>query len=265
VLTTAAIAAFGLYLARTGALLMSAPIFSTGSSFSGYRVALAFSLALLMYGATGAPLPIEITPMSFFAMALREVAIGLAMAFVLTLMQLVARMAGDLIGHEMGLAMANQTDPVTGVQTPLVSRIYEIFFILGFLAVNGHHVLLRALGDSFGRAPVGEMVLQGDMIELVESFFVRAIEAGVTFGAPVMVIMLMLSMLIGVLARVVPQINVLEMSFTLRVALAMIAMFVFAPIIGPALMRLYDLQAVWLEQLIGTVETTVVLAGGQNG
>ncbi len=264
-LTTAAIAAFGLYLMRTGALLMSAPIFSTGSTFSGYRIALAFSLAILMYSATGAPLPVEVTPMLFFAMALREVAIGLAMAFVLSMMQLVARMAGDLIGHEMGLAMANQTDPVTGIQTPLVSRIYEVVFILGFLAINGHHVLLRALGDSFGRAPVGEIVVQDDMIELVESFFVRALEAGITFGAPVMVIMLLLSVLIGVLARVVPQINVLEMSFTLRVALAMVAMFLFAPIISPALMRLYDLQAVWLDQLIGTIEPTAVLAGAQNG
>jgi len=265
VLTTATIASFGLYLSRTGALLMAAPIFSTGSSFSGYRIALAFSLALLMYGATGVPLPVEITPGLFFAMALREVALGLAMAFVLTLMQLIARMAGDLIGQEMGLAMANQTDPVTGVQTPLVSRIYEIVFILGFLAINGHHVLLRALGDSFGRAPVGELALQGDMIELIAAFFVRALEAGITFGAPIMVIMLMLSMLIGVLARVVPQINVLEMSFTLRVGLAMVAMFLFAPIIGPALMNLYDLQALWLDQLIGTVETRPVYAGVQGG
>lgn len=260
-LTTAAIAAFGLYLMRTGALLMSAPIFSTGSNFSGYRIALAFSLALLMYGATGEPLAVEVTPMLFFAMAMREVAIGLAMAFVLTLMQLIARMAGDLIGQEMGLAMANQTDPVTGIQTPLVSRIYEIIFLLGFLAINGHHVLLRALGDSFGRAPVGEVRLEGDMLQLVEAFFVRAIEAGVTFGAPVMVIMLMLSVLIGVLARVVPQINVLEMSFTLRVGLAMCAMYIFAPIIAPALMRMYDLQAVWLEALIQTIEPTGVQRG----
>lgn len=246
-------------------MIVAAPIFSTGSSFTGYRVALAFSLAFLMYGATGTPLPAEVAPMLYLAMVLREVALGLALAFVLTMMQLVARMAGDLIGHEMGLAMANQTDPVTGVQTPLVARIYEIFFILGFLAINGHHVLLRALGDSFGRAPVGEFRLEAGVLELVEAFFVRALEAGVTFGAPVMVIMLLLSVLIGVLARVVPQINVLEMSFTLRVALAMISMFLFAPIIAPALLKLYDLQALWLDALIGAAEPRAAFAGVQGG
>ena len=260
-LTTATIAAFALYLIRTGALFLSAPIFSTGSSFTGYLVALIATISFVMFGATGAPLAIDVPPMLFLVMALREVAIGLAMAFVLTLLQLVARMSGDLISQGMGLAMSNQSDPVTGIQTPLVSRIYEVIFILGFLAVNGHHVLLRALGDSFGRAPVGAIGIGADMPEMIQQFFSAAIEAGVTFAAPVMVMLLLLSVLIGVLARVVPQINVLELSFSLRVVLAMVAMFVFAPALAPSLMRLYDLQSVWLDQLIGTVEAAGVLHG----
>jgi flagellar biosynthetic protein FliR len=260
-LTTATIAAFALYLLRTGALLLSAPIFSTGSSFSGYRVALVTSITFLMFGATGHALVVDVTPMMFLIMALREVAIGLAMAFVLTLLQLVARMSGDMIGQGMGLAMSNQSDPVTGIQTPLVARIYEVIFVLGFLAMNGHHVLLRALGDSFGRAPVGAIGIGGSLPELITQFFGAAIEAGVTFAAPVMVMLLLLSVLIGVLARVVPQINVLEMSFSLRVALALVAMFVFAPVLSPSLMRLYDMQSVWLDQLIGSVQAAEVIHG----
>jgi len=260
-LTTATIAAFVLYLLRTGALLLTAPIFSTGSSFTGYRVALVASISFVMFGATGGPLPVDVAPMMFMIMALREVAIGLAMAFVLTLLQLVARMSGDMIGQGMGLAMSNQSDPVTGIQTPLVARIYEVIFVIGFLAMNGHHVLLRALGDSFGRAPVGDIGIGGGLVDLIEKFFGAAIEAGVTFAAPVMVMLLLLSVLIGVLARVVPQVNVLDLSFTLRVGLALVAMFVFAPMISPALMHLYDLQSVWLDQVIGTVEA----AGGTHG
>jgi flagellar biosynthesis protein FliR len=253
-LETATIATFGLYLLRTGALLLSAPIFSTGSSFTGYRVALVASMSFLMFAATGVPLTVEVTPMVFAAMALREVAIGLAMGFVLTLLQLVVRMAGDLIGQGMGLSMASQSDPVTGLQTPLVSQIYEIIFILGFLAMNGHHMLLRALSDSFLRAPVGDIGIGDGLIGLIEHIFSATVDAGVTFAAPVMILLLLLSVLIGVLARIVPQINVLEMSFTMRVGLALVAMFVCAPVIAPALNHLYDLQAVWLDQLIGTIE-----------
>lgn len=256
-LTTATIAAFALYLIRTGALFLSAPIFSTGSSFSGYRVALIASVSFIMFSATGNPLPVDVAPMMFVVMALREVAIGLAMAFVLTLLQLTSRMSGDLIGQGMGLSMSNQSDPVTGIQTPLVSRIYEVIFVIGFLAVDGHHVLLRALGDSFGRAPVGDIGMGSGLVDLITGFFGAAIEAGVTFAAPVMVMLLLLSVLIGVLARVVPQINILELSFSLRVILALVAMFIFAPALAPALMRLYDVQSVWLDQIIESVEPGV--------
>lgn len=257
---TALIATFGLYLLRTGALLLSAPIFGTASSFTGYRVALVATMSFVMFAATGEPLPGELTPMVFAAMALREVAIGLAMGFVLTLLQLVVRMAGDMIGQGMGLSMSSQSDPVTGLQTPLISQVYEIFFILGFLAMNGHHVLIRALSDSFLRAPVGDIGIGDGMVALIERIFSATVEAGVTFAAPVMIMLLLLSVLVGVLARVVPQINILEMSFTLRVGLALVAMFVFAPVIAPALEQLYDMQASWLDQLIGSVEP-----GGARG
>jgi len=256
-LETTTIATFGLYLLRTGALILSAPIFSTGSSFQGYRIALVATISLVMFAASSQPLPVAVTPIVFAAMALREVAIGLAMGFVLTLLLLVVRMSGDLIGQGMGLAMSSQSDPVTGLQTPLVSQIYEVLFILGFLAMNGHHILIRALGDSFHRAPVGDIGIGEGLITLIQRIFTATVEAGVTFAAPVMILLLLLSVLVGVLARVVPQINVLELSFTLRVGLALVAMFLFAPVIAPALTQLYDLQAAWLDQLIGTLEPEV--------
>jgi flagellar biosynthetic protein FliR len=250
VLTTATIAAFGLYLIRTGALFLATPVLGTGSAFSGYRIALIFAISFLLFGATGSDLGQDLRPMVFGMMALREVMIGLSMAFVLTMVQQIARMAGDLIGNQMGLGMANQTDPITGVSTALVSRIYDTIFILGFLAVDGHHVLLRALSDSFTRAPIGRVDIEMPMIELIVRFFGETFEAGITFAAPVMIFLMLLSVLIGVLARVVPQINVLEMGFTMRVALAMIAMFIFAPIISPSLMQIYDLQSEWLDLML---------------
>ena len=264
-ITTATIAAFGLYLARTGALFIAAPVLGAGAAFSGYRIALVFSISFLLFGATGADLSQDLNPMVFGIMALREIMIGLSLAFVLTLIELIARMAGDLIGNQMGLGMANQTDPVTGVQTALVSRIYNTIFLIGFLAIDGHHVLLRALADSFTRAPIGRVNIELPMIDLIVQFFGETFKAGITFAAPVMIFLMLLSVLIGVLARVVPQINVLEMGFTMRVGLAMVAMFVFAPIISPALMRIYDMQAEWLALMLdgmaGEMVATEVIGG----
>jgi flagellar biosynthesis protein FliR len=259
-LTTATIAAFGLYLVRTGALFVAAPVLGTGAAFSGYRISLVFAISFLLFGSTGADLSQDLSPIVFGIMALRELMIGLSLAFVLILIELIARMAGDLIGNQMGLGMANQADPITGVQTALVSRIYDTIFLIGFLAVDGHHVLLRALADSFQRAPVGRVNIELSIVDLIVQFFGETFKAGITFAAPVMIFLMLLSVLIGVLARVVPQINVLEMGFTLRVALSMIAMYIFAPIISPALMHIYDLQSEWLSLLLDGMSGEVVTA-----
>ena len=95
--------------------------------------------------------------------------------------------------------------------------------------------MLRALSTSFERAPVGSMHLDKGALELVESLFVEMFNAGIVFAAPVLVLLMLVSVLIGLLARAVPQVNVLEMGFTLRIGVALVAMLVFAPALAPAM------------------------------
>ena len=230
--------AFALYLVRTSALVLSSPLLGLSASFSGYKVALIFSLSLLLYAVDGGALPPETGTLAFGIMALREILIGLFLSFVLLLFLLAVRVAGELIGHEMGFAMARQIDPESGIQTPLVTRVYETFFLLALLAMDGHHWMIRALGESFARAPVGDVALGGGTIDLAQRLFSQMFAAGLTFAAPVMVLMVLVSILMGLLARVVPTLNVLEVGFSVRIAMALVAMFVFAPLMAPIMQEL---------------------------
>ena len=78
--------------------------------------------------------------------------------------------------------------------------------------------------------------------------------AGIVFAAPVMVFLMLVSLLIGLLSRAVPQLNVLEVGFTLRVSVAMLAMFLFAPLLEPAMMRLYEGLILWLDRGLDALE-----------
>ena len=231
--------AFSLCLIRTSALVLAAPILGTQSAFAGYKVALIASLAFLLHSTSGAPLAAVPAPVEFAALALREVLIGLFLAFALQAVIVAVRVAGELIGHEMGFSMAQIVDPTTGVNTPVLTQIYEVFFFLGLLAVDGHHVLLRALGRSFERAPVGRFDLSGDVGWVALGFFEQMFQAGITFAAPVMVLLALVSLLIGLLARAVPTLNVMDVGYTARIAVGLVAMLVFAPLLAPALDGLY--------------------------
>jgi len=247
--------AFGLILLRTSALVVSAPIIGFGGGFSGHKVALIFFLSLLVFWTTGSTLGGEVDPAGYAIFALREVLIGLFLSFFLHLTLLAVRVTGELIGHEMGFMIANQADPLTGIQTPLVTSLYENLFVLGLLSMNGHQWLVRALADSFERAPVGELSFATGTAPAIERMFSQMMQAGIVFAAPVMVFLVLTSILIGLLARAVPHLNVLEIGFTLRVLTALIAMFLFAPLFEPAMDHLYASLAAGLDRALVVLES----------
>jgi flagellar biosynthetic protein FliR len=243
------LSAFGLYLIRTSTLVLSCPVVGLASGVSGYKVALIGGLSLLLYSLGGEPLT-DVGVFEYGVLGLREILIGFFIGFVLQLFLMIVRVAGELIGHEMGFAMARQIDPVSGIQTPLVTRMYEVFFVLGMLAVDGHLWMVRALERSYERAPVGELGSSAGMSALAQRLFGEMFEAGITFAAPVMVLMLLVSILLGFLARTVPHLNVLEVGFTVRIVVALLAMYLFAPLIAPMFSQSADKLLVWLDTAI---------------
>lgn len=248
------IEAFGLYLIRTSALILAAPLLGSGTGFSAYKVTLVVGVALALFLTTGQALPAEASAIQFAMMCLHEILVGLFLAFVLQSVLLVVRVAGELIGVEMAFNMASIVDPSTGIQTPLITQIYELLFFLGLLAVNGHHWLLRALGSSFDRAPIGGVSIADGAVPSILELFSRMFSAGITFAAPVLVLLLMVSVLIGLLARVVPQINVMEVGFSVRVAVGLLAIFIFSPFIAPAMTSLFEELMTGLDDCLDSLE-----------
>lgn len=242
--------ALGLILVRTSALVLASPLIGTGAAFGGYKIGLIGILSALIWSITGFPVVPDTGVMGLLAFAVREVLIGLVLAFCLHGAVLAVRVGGELIGHEMVFNMSNVVDPVSGTSTPLISHIYEVFFFLSLLAVDGHHWIVRALVESYSRAPVAELAFSEALPYVALQQFAQMFAAGMTLVAPVLVLLMMISLLLGLLTRAVPQINVLEFGFSLRITGGLVAMFLFAPLIAPAMHRL-------LERLMTGLGTTL--------
>ena len=230
----------GLFVTRTGALLLLTPLIGSGASFQGYKVALVVSVSAAMFLAQGLP-PVVVD--SWFELALhigREMALGFSLAFVLHLVLTAMRVGSELIGNEMAFTMANSVDPSTGESMPVLSRMNESLFFLALLSVDGHHWLVRALAESFERAPVGALEVGGSLPHMVAGFFSQMFAAGIAFAAPMLALLMMVSLVIGLIARAVPQVNVLEMGFSLRVGGGLAAIGLLSPTLAPAMHSLLE-------------------------
>ncbi len=253
-LAAGTLSAFGLYMVRTSAMVLAAPVLGAGHVFAASKIALIVILSLVFFVATGSPLDHSPAPIEFAAMAMREVLIGLALAMVLQLASMVVRIAGELIGNEMGLTMAGVADPVTGVSTPLVAQIYEGLFLIGVFAVDGHHVLLRGLFESFDRAPIGRIGVSPALAQNIVGLFAEMFRTGLAFAAPTLVFLALVSMLIGLIGRAVPQVHIMELGFSLRVAGALVAMYLFAPLLAPVMQRLIATVQASTDSLVSVLE-----------
>jgi len=245
--------AIGLVMIRTTTLVLAAPVLAGWVAFTSIKVSLIVALTGILFISNGEPLAVVPGPLEFSLLAAREIGIGLTLALALEMGVVAVRVGADLIGHEMGFTMAQIVDPQFGNQKPVLSQFYENLFLLGMFALEGHHWLIRALGDSTERAPVGRMEWSQGPTALAVDLLSEMFTAGITFAAPVLVFLTLITTLIGLLTRAVPQLNVIEFSFNMRIGLGLGLMFLFAPLLTPALERLFELVSHGVEASLETL------------
>ena len=155
---------------------------------------------------------------------LSELFLGLIIGLTVRLFFTAVQLAGQLVGFQMGFAIANVIDPVWSGQGPILAQMGYWVAALIFLLLNGHHVLFSTLADSFAVVSVGSLGLSDGlfhkMVEVSGDMFVMAVK----IGAPAIAALLMTSAAFGILARVVPQMNILIAAFPVKI---MVGLFFF--------------------------------------
>lgn len=219
-------AAFALVLARVGALVMTAPILSTQALPARVRAFFAVALTLIITpmhaGATGAdPTQLPVFARYLASEALLGLLLGLGMTVFLSGIQL----TGQVVSQLGGTALAEAFDPAVGESAPFYSQLFYFLTIVMFLLLNGHRVLLEALLDTYqwlppGKAALGESYLEAMTLVLTQSFLL-----GLRAAAPTMTALLLSTLMLGLIGRTLPQINVLVVGFGVNALLTLGSLF----------------------------------------
>src|SRR5919201_779102 len=124
----------------------------------------------------------------------REAAIGLSLAIVLRALIAGAEVAGHLIGHQIGFIYGATIDPQSGVRNNMLATLYGSLATLGFLAINGHHQLLRALAESYAGLPIGVGHLNSSILQSVGDILALVFIVGARLAAPIIVVLLIVEL-----------------------------------------------------------------------
>ena len=221
---------FLLLFVRITSLVVTAPVLGYEAVPVQVKVSLGLFLALVFYPLVSIHSPqIDTRLLPLVIVALKEVSVGLLLGFALSLIFAGARFAGDIIGLGMGFSLASVLDPESGQSTPLIGEFLYIVSMLLFLLLNGHHFVIEALQLSYAVVPIGglslNMLLAEGVIKLTGFVFIIAVK----LAAPIVVALFLVDVGLGVLARVVPQMNVFIVSFPLKIAVGLAMLMTTGP------------------------------------
>lgn len=225
IFTTTMVQGFLICLARVAAVFAVIPVFSGGQIPPQMRIGVAVMFALLTYPVVQQVLPVtslNVPDMAIIVAA--EVIFGLLVGFIAQLIFMAAEFAGSIIGYQMGFAAANIFDPTTQQQVALISQFQGIFAILLFLSLNAHHLFLEAIVASFTMLPPGGLNLSGGAIPMMIELSNHALILSVRLVAPIMAILILVTLTLGFMTRIFPQLNVFMLSFPLNIGLSFIIM-----------------------------------------
>ncbi|MGQ9646412.1 MAG: flagellar biosynthetic protein FliR [Thermodesulfobacteriota bacterium] len=233
--------AFLLVLMRVAPLLFMMPLFNARNLPLLLKVGLSLSISLILWPTLhleSSSFSPDIYGLGFllFSEFLIGFLLGLSVRLVLGGIQL----AGEFAGFQMGFGMANVLDPQSVMEGPLIARFYYLLGLLIFLSIDGHHWFFRALIQSFHLLRPGEFVFSEGLFRHLFRLSAKMFWIALQIVAPVTATLILVQFGLAVMARMIPQMNLLISSFPLTIGLGLFFLGLSIELLSPFLRSLLE-------------------------
>ena len=214
---------------RVGSCFMVAPAFGALFVPARIRIVLAGAIALII--APLVPSPADIAPFSAtgVVVTVQQIIIGIAIGFSLQILFDAVTLGGQLLANSMGLSFAFNTDPMHGVETPVLGQLYSMLVMLTFLALDGHLKLIEVLVDGFRTLPVGTTGLGQDGVWSIVVWGSQLFSGALQIAIPGVTALLIVNVAFGVMSRAAPQLNLFAVGFPISLVFGLLIILAGLP------------------------------------
>ena len=219
---------FFLIAMRMSGFIFLNPVLGRRNIPSIAKTGLALVLSVLIYTAEGggaSDCTVD-SSLEFAVLLLKEFAVGFLLGFIMELMDMIFTFAGTVMDFQMGISMAQVYDPQSGVQISLTGKILQIYYMLIFFAVDGHLVLMRILLNAGELVPYGQVAISTNAAEMAMEIFYDCVILAVKLSFPLIAFEFILEIVVGVLMKINPQVNIFILSIQLRLLCGFIMMII---------------------------------------
>ena len=220
-------ATFMLVFARVGTMVMILPALGEMSVSRRARLSIALVLAAVLMPLHRSAYQVDMGSFGpLIAMLGQEIFIGAVLGLTARLMMSALQMAGFVVAQQLGLGFVTAVDPTQGQQGILLGNFLTILGITLIFATDMHHLVIAALNDSYVLFRPGELPLLGDVAALTTQTVGTAFRIGIQLSAPFLIFGLLFNLGLGVLSRLMPQMQVFFVGLPLSILLGLLILFV---------------------------------------
>jgi flagellar biosynthetic protein FliR len=233
-------AGFMLVLLRVSSLVLTLPFFGSANIPAMSKAGLCLAMAVLLApaaGQTAGNYPTNVW--GFVPLIAGEILIGAVLGFTVRLFLASVQIMGQLAGFQMGFAVANVLDPLGGGQVSVLAQFCYLMSLLVMFSVGGHLVFFEAMADSFSVLPVGGFTLRPALYEQLVNLTGQMFVLALRMGLPVIGALLFTQTAMGILAKTVPQMNILMVGFPVTITVGLVFLSVTLAVMLPVLSRLF--------------------------
>jgi flagellar biosynthesis protein FliR len=211
---------FTLVLTRVSGLTMTAPIYGTKEVPMQVRALLALALALLiMPSQWNTPVAYPGTTLNYLVIIGGELVVGVCLGLGITFLIYGVQLAGDVIGFVGGLMLAEAYDPSLDASTPIISKLLWLVSLAIFVCIGGHRLVMAGLLDTFQAIPPGNGAFSESIADAFVTILMQSFSLGIRAAAPATIALLLATLVLGLISRTVPQLNVLILGFGMNALL----------------------------------------------
>lgn len=230
---------FLLVMVRTSGIFIFSPFFSAQNIPNIMKIGLSFSISLLI--TLTLPVAPDFSNEILVLLIVKELMVGIIIGFISYAFFSAFYVMGQIIDMKIGFGMANVIDPQNRIQVPLMGNFYYILSFLLLMSFNGHHLIISALVDSYKFLPIGGFKYTGDTMNLLVNSLSRAFEIGFKLSTPVVAIIFLTDVVLGIISKTIPQMNVFVVGMPLKVLIGLLIIIISMPIFFTAINGIFDL------------------------
>lgn len=243
--------AFFFTMVRMSSFIVAWPVFGVTNVPSHVKILLALTISFIIFPTLNtSAVQADMSAGYLIVLSIKESFVGLAIGYLARLFLFTFSMAGQIMSISMGLSGVQLFNPAMGEQSTAIDQTLVMLAGLFFLAINGHHLFLTGIVKSFDLVPLSMNLVHTGVFGHAGEMLQTIMVIGLKLSAPVMIAVLLMNLVMAIIGRAVPQINVLVTSLPVNILVGFLVFMISIPLIVTQMEGVLDVSAEYVFKLM---------------